>query len=108
MFIKRLKKVIKNPLYLFSYLNHIGFLKFIPDDIFIKFQFKRVFRKPLDLTNPTTFNEKIQWLKLFDRNPLYTILSDKYNVRNFISGKVGQKYLVPLLGTWNDPNDIHF
>ena len=56
----------------------------------------------LDLDNPKTFNEKIQWLKLYDRNPLKTKLADKYEVRDWIKEKIGEEYLIPLLGVWDN------
>jgi len=58
--------------------------------------------------NPITFNEKIQWIKLYDRNPMYTQLSDKYHVREFVANTIGEQYLVPLLGVWNDFDNICF
>ena len=64
--------------------------------------------KSLNLNNPKTFNEKIQWLKLYDRNPLYTQLVDKYTVREFIKNQLGEEYLIPLLGVWNNAEEINF
>lgn len=62
----------------------------------------------LDLENPKTFNEKIQWLKLYDSTPLKTRLADKYEVRAWIKEKIGEKYLVPLLGVWDSFDEIDF
>ncbi|MCL2066580.1 MAG: hypothetical protein FWG99_03845 [Treponema sp.] len=62
----------------------------------------------LDLKNPLTYNEKIQWLKLYDTTPLKTRLSDKYLVREWIKQKIGEKYLVPILGVWDNFNQINF
>ena len=62
----------------------------------------------LDLKHPKTFNEKIQWLKLYDRNPLYSRLSDKYEVRDFVKRTIGEEYLVPLIGVWESVDDIDF
>lgn len=64
--------------------------------------------KKLDLKNPQTFNEKLQWLKLYDRNPEYTKMVDKYEVRKYISEKIGEEYLIPLLGVWDRFDDIDF
>ena len=64
--------------------------------------------EPLDLNNPKTFNEKIQWLKLYDTTPLKTKLADKYLVREWVADKIGEKYLVPLLGVWDKFDDIDF
>ena len=62
----------------------------------------------LDLKNPKTFNEKIQWLKLNDSTRLKTKLADKYLVRKWIKKKIGEKYLIPLLGCWKNFDDINF
>lgn len=62
----------------------------------------------LDLDNPQTFNEKIQWLKLYDSTPEKTRLADKYLVRNWVKEKIGEEYLIPLLGVWDTFDDINF
>lgn len=61
-----------------------------------------------DLDHPKTFNEKIQWLKLYGNLPLKTKLADKYLVRDFVREKIGEKYLVPLLGVWNSEKEVDF
>lgn len=64
--------------------------------------------KILNLKNPKTFNEKIQWLKLYDNSPIKTVLTDKYLARNWIKEKIGEEYLVPLLGVYENFNEIDF
>ncbi|MDR2967650.1 MAG: hypothetical protein LBU74_06855 [Methanobacteriaceae archaeon] len=64
--------------------------------------------KKLDLKNPKTFNEKIQWLKLYDSTPIKTKLSDKFLVREWIKEKIGERYLIPLLGVYDDFDEIDF
>ena len=76
-------------------------------DALEKWFFKKTGKK-LDLKNPVTFNEKIQWLKLYDRNPLKTTLVDKYLVRDWIKDKIGEEYLIELLGVWDRFDDIDF
>ena len=61
-----------------------------------------------DLDNPRTFNEKIQWMKLHSENELYTVLADKYLVREWVAEKIGEEYLIPLIGAWDDFDDIDF
>lgn len=80
----------------------------VPSKIYIKIQYRNYTGKRLDLRNPQTFNEKLQWLKLYDRNPLYTNLVDKYKVREFISQTIGEEYLIPLLGVWDKFDEIDF
>ena len=60
----------------------------------------------LNLKNPITFDEKLQWLKLYDRKNEYTIWADKYEVRKYVAKKLGERYLIPLLGIWNSTDEI--
>ena len=89
-------------------LNVKYFLRFLPDKFYIKLYYRAVFKKKIDLENPKTFNEKLQWLKFNDRNPLYTKLVDKYEVREYIKEKIGEKYLVPIYGVWDKFDEIDF
>lgn len=70
--------------------------------------YKRVTQKDLDLDNPRTFNEKIQWLKLYDSTPIKTQLADKYRVREWVKEKIGEEYLIPLLGVYDAFDEIDF
>ncbi|WP_179354444.1 ATP-grasp fold amidoligase family protein [Winogradskyella vidalii] len=72
-------------------------LKAIPDKIFIEWDFKKYMGYPLNLDNPQTLNEKINWLKLYDRTNLHTTVADKYKVRAYVADKIGEQYLIPLL-----------
>lgn len=78
------------------------------DIIFVRNQFKERLHKDLNLINPKTFNEKIQWLKLFDHNPLYSILADKYLVREYVKAKVGDNILNEIYGVYSKFEDINF
>ena len=80
----------------------------IPDKLFLKLLYKKNIGKKLNFDNPKTFNEKLQWLKIYDRNPLYVKLVDKYEVRNYIKEKIGEEYLIPLIGVYNRFEDIKF
>lgn len=82
--------------------------KMVPDRIYLEHRYKRLMGKKLNLNPPITFNEKLNWMKLYDRNPLYTQLADKYAVKEYVKEKIGEEYLVPLLGVWDDANDIDF
>lgn len=62
----------------------------------------------LNLDDPRSFNEKIQWLKLYDSTPMKTRLSDKYLVRDWVAEKIGEEYLIPLLGVWDSFDEIDF
>lgn len=80
--------------------------QFIPDKVYIKIQYRHHINEKLDLNNPKTFNEKIQWLKLYDRKPEYTKYVDKYAVRDFIKKTIGEEYLIPLIGVYDSVEEI--
>ncbi len=89
-------------------LNEHGFLAFLPDKAAVKLLYRLRTGRKLELENPTRYNEKLQWIKLYDRNPIYTKMADKYLVRDYISEKIGDEYLIPLLGKWDRAEDIDF
>lgn len=89
-------------------LGILNCLRFIPDKAMIKIEYRLKIHKSLRLTPPITFNEKLQWLKLNDRKPIYTIMADKYEVREYIKEKIGEQYLVPIYGVWESVDDISF
>ena len=80
----------------------------LPDKTYIKKLYKSRTGKKLNLKKPQTFNEKQNWLKLYDRRPEYTIMVDKYKAREYIAERIGEQYLVPLLGVWDSPDEIDF
>lgn len=98
---------INKPRKIMTYLlKNYGY--FLPDKFYISLMFHLCLGYRLDLNNPKTFNEKIQWLKLYDRRPEYTTYVDKYAVREYLSKTIGEKYLIPLLGVWDRPEEIDF
>lgn len=85
--------------------------RYLPEEKYpeyLKDWFYRRTHTELNLENPQTFNEKIQWLKLYDSTPLKTRLADKYLVRDWVKEKIGEEYLIPLLGVWEKFDDIDF
>lgn len=80
----------------------------IPDSIYLRLIYRKIVGKKLFLRHPQTFNEKLQWLKIHDRNPAYTELVDKYAVRDFVKRTIGKQYLIPLLGVWDSFDQIDF
>ena len=83
-------------------------LRFIPDKQYIKLYFRLNLHRKLDLAHPVCLNDKLQWLKFNYRFPLQTIVSDKYAVREYVADKIGEEYLIPLIGVWNKFEDIDF
>lgn len=81
-------------------------LRFLPDKPYLKIQYKHLTHRKLNLDSPVRYNEKLQWIKLYDRQPIYTDLVDKYKVKKIISDRIGEKFVVPLLAVWNSPEKI--
>lgn len=79
-----------------------------PDKMYLKCLYRLRMKQKLDLKNPKTFNEKIQWLKLHSRNPEYTRMVDKIEAKKYVAEKIGEEYIIPTLGVWDDPDDIDF
>jgi len=105
---KRLTKIYKKPKKLFLYILNFKIFRFIPDKTFLKMKYWLRIGKKLNLSNPKTFNEKLQWLKLYDRNPKYTDLVDKDKVREYIAKTIGEEYLIPLLEVYDSYEEIDF
>ena len=106
--IKTFIKLLKMPIKLIPPLANKGMLNWMPDKIFLKLMYKSRMGKSLNLDNPRSFSEKLQWLKLYDRKPWYSRLVDKYEVRSYIEETIGKEYLIPLYGVWDDPDEIDF
>ncbi len=83
-------------------------LKFLPDKLFLQIYFFKNMKKFINFKSPKTFNEKIQWMKVYDRNPLYTKIADKYEVRDFVANLLGEQYLIPVYGIYNHFSEIDF
>jgi len=88
------------------YIMYQFALKYMPDEYIVKKQFKERVGYELDLENPQTLNEKMNWLKLYDRSDLHTTVADKYKVRAYLEEKIGSKYLIPLLFHTKNANDL--
>ena len=94
--------------YRFKINAAVGMYNSMPDEEYLKKLFRVSMGKELDLEHPVTFNEKLQWLKLHNRRPEYTMMVDKYLVRDYIRQHLGEEYLIPLLGVWDSPEEIDF
>ncbi len=81
---------------------------FLSERKYAEFQFKHRVGYQLNLENPRTFNEKLNWLKFNYRKPIFTKMADKYEVKDIVKKSIGDNYVVPLLGLWTDVNNIDF
>ena len=84
------------------------FCFWLPDSLYLRIRYLLIMHRRLDLNDPQTFNEKINWLKVFNRNPLYPKLVDKASVKNYVKAVIGDEYIIPTLGVWNSFEEIDF
>ncbi|MBE6592936.1 MAG: glycosyl transferase [Ruminococcaceae bacterium] len=105
---KKLFRYITDSNYRFLVRSNITGCPKMEDKEFLCRKFKICMGRELDLKAPKTFNEKLQWLKLNDRRPEYTMMVDKYLVRDHIRKVLGEEYLIPLIGVWDSPDEIDF
>lgn len=82
--------------------------RILSDKTYLKLKFLALLGKKLNLKNPQTFNEKLQWLKLNDRKPEYTTMVDKYEAKRYVADIIGEEYIIPTLGVWDKFDDIDF
>lgn len=106
-FVRRTKHLFEDPEYMLGKLIcRIIPNRYIPDKLYLKVLFRGSMGYKLDLHHPKTFNEKLQWLKLHDRNPLYTTLVDKYRVKQWVADKIGEEYIIPTLAVYQSVDEI--
>ncbi len=105
---KNFGKYIRNEDYRFLVNARMGMYKNMPDNEYISKKYKALMGSAPDLDAPKTLNEKLQWLKLHNRKPEYSVMVDKYRVRDYIAETIGEEYLIPLIGAWDDPDEIDF
>lgn len=96
----------KNPLLIYPVLGRRGFFHSMDDEKYLSLSYKANLGHDLNLDDPKGFNEKLQWLKLHDRNPLYTTLVDKYRVKHWVADKIGEEYVTETYDHWDCAEDI--
>ena len=93
---------------LFSALDRREMLHWLPDKLYLHMEYRLCMGQRLNLANPKTFNEKLQWLKLYDRRPEYIKMVDKYEAKMYVAERLGEHYIIPTFGVWNRFDDIDF
>lgn len=107
-YMSKIKKYISNPWEIVSFFVNRGMLNWMDDKSYLKLNYRAKIGKRLNLDNPKTFNEKLQWLKLNDKNPEYTKMVDKYAVKEYVAGIIGEEYIIPTIGVYDHFDDIDF
>ena len=99
---------LTKPYYRTRVLIKLGYYDSLSDEEFLKKVFPKYMGYPLDLENPKTFSEKLQWLKVNYREPIQTVMVDKHEAKHFIAHRVGDQYIIPTLAVWDSVEDIDF
>lgn len=105
---ERNKKVYSSWYRAFGWLARKNLLSWMPDELYLKIAYWGRMEKKLDLEHPQSFNEKLQWLKINNRKEEYSIMVDKYMVKEYVGHLIGYDYIIPNLGVWDKFEDIDF
>lgn len=112
MLIEKIMRRVKHPVKYMCifYAHHIpeSIKRITPDKLYLKIQYFNLFGKKLNLRDPQNFNEKLQWLKLYNRQPQYTDMVDKTKVKQIVSKIIGEEHIIPTLGVYDRFDDIPF
>jgi len=106
--VRTLYRFLTNASVRMNILTTLGLTKNLDSKTFLKKAYRINMGRKLDLENPGTYTEKLQWLKLYDHRPEYTRMVDKYEVKKYVAEKLGEEYVIPLLGVWERVEDIDF
>lgn len=106
--LKTIFRILSDPDQLTHGLAYRGLAGWMKGEEFLKREYRYNFGRELDLEQPVNYTEKLQWLKLYDRRPEYTVMVDKYAVKDYVAKKIGAQYVIPLLGVWEKAEDIDF
>ena len=102
------KLLINNPNKIFKTLGRNGLLGFIPDKLYLKIAFRFETGYNINFKHPRTYNEKLNWIKLYDRKEEYKLYADKYLVRYIVKDRIGESYLIPLIDVFDSYKEINF
>lgn len=106
--LKNLKMLITDKGFRIYYFSRRGHYKGMDDEKYLRLVYKSKMKRELNLDNPKTFNEKLQWLKLYDRKPEYTRMVDKYEAKLYVAEKIGEEHIIKNYGVWDNFDDIDF
>ena len=101
-------KLLRTPHMFIIGLDNNGITCWMPDSLFLKIAYKGIMGEKLNLNNPRSFNEKLQWLKVNDHNPQYRLFVDKLMAKDTVGRIIGYQHIVPSYGNWSNAKDISF
>ncbi len=106
--IKKILRFATDKDYRFRVSAGKGWLKNLSPERFLKQMYRIQMGRELNLENPVNYTEKLQWLKLYDHRPEYTTMVDKYAAKQYVAERIGEQYVIPMLGVWENAKDIDF
>src|SRR4051812_46457707 len=106
--LKLINRIIERPALIILWACQLGWLNWLPDKIYLRMLYRIRMKKKLNWKNPKTFNEKLQWLKLHDRQQKYNSMVDKYEAKQYVSDRIGSEYIIPTYGVWDSFEEINF
>lgn len=104
---ENIKRVLKDPRLILTFILS-RYCHWMNDELYLRVLYFLRMGKMLHLNPPITYNEKLQWLKLHDRNPEYTRMVDKVTAKEYVAKIIGSEYIIPTLGVWDKFDDIDF
>ncbi len=104
----KILEYFKNPYKIVLFLSNHHCLNWLSDKNYARLIYRAKFGRKLNLNHPETFNEKLQWLKLYDRKDCYTTMVDKYEVKEYVANIMGNDCIIPTLGVWDSFDEIDF
>lgn len=107
-YISKIRRFVLCKNYRVSKYAQLGLYNHWTDERYLEKIFEARIGKKLNLKNPKTFNEKLQWLKIYDRKPIYTTMVDKFEAKKYVANIIGDEYIIPTLGVWEKFDDIDF
>ena len=93
---------------IFKALARRHLFDFLSDKAYIRLMYRCIMDRKINIDAPQTFNEKLQWLKLYDRKPVYTTMVDKYEVKKYVADIIGEEYIIPTIGIYSSFDEIDF
>ena len=108
MKMKKFRELIKNPRKIIAALARRGMFRWLTDQQYLGLIYRMRIGKKLNLKQPASFNEKLQWLKIHERKPEFTRMVDKYEAKKYVAERIGEQYIIPTLGVWDRFEDIDF
>lgn len=106
--LRKIGSLLHDEHYRLNFLDTHGFSRWVNGEQLLSHKYCAAFGRKPNFSNPKTYTEKLQWLKLYDHRPEYTTMVDKLAVKEYVAQKIGPEYVIPLLGVWEHVEDIDF